>query len=72
MNLNNNNINNSNNMNMMLANNMNQMVMPSMMTPQVNDIYYNNIFNDTENFAKNNIYNQNMGNVFPNNNYFNN
>ena len=71
INLNNNDLpNNNNNINMMLMNNMNQMTFPSMMTPQVNDIYYN-IFNDSENFINSNIYNQNMGNGFPNINYFN-
>ena len=69
INLNNNDIAN-NNINMMFMNNMNQMALPSMMTPQANDIYYN-IFNDNENFMNSNIYNQSMGSGFPNINYFN-
>jgi len=69
INLNNNDLtNNINNINMMLINNMNQLSIPSMLPPQDNDIYYN-IFNN--NFINSNIYNQNMGNGFPNINYFN-
>ena len=71
MNISTNDTNNNNSINMVLSNNVNQMNISSMMNPQANDIYYN-IFNDSGNLTNPNVYNQNMGNAFPNINYFNN
>ena len=72
MNLNNNDMNNNNkNLNKIFTNNINPIKLPSMMHSSINDFKYT-IYNDNEGFMNPSIYNQNIGNGFPNINYYNN